>query len=290
MQYEGDIYRPPSEANSLIIQVTIGCTHNRCTFCPSYKEKHFRLKPFDIVHADLQEARRYYRRVRRVFLADGDAFCMTSGKIKRILGAIRDIFPECERVGVYARASQILKKSDDELVQLRESGLGIVYIGAESGSDEVLRRVCKGETAQQIVQSVQKAESAGIKTSVTLISGLGGRELMHEHATKTGELISSMGASYVGFLTLLLEPEAPLYDDMRSGAFELLTPLEVMEELEVILNNTNCTGETVFRSNHASNWLALKGTLPHDKESMLESIHYAKTHAGTFRSQWQRVL
>ena len=290
MQYEGSIYRPPSEAYSLIIQVTVGCTHNACTFCPSYKSKQFRMKPFEMVLADLREARRYYRRVSRVFLADGDAFCMSTDKIMRLLDAVREIFPECERVGTYGRASHILSKSVDELVRLREAGLGIIYIGAESGSDEVLRRVKKGESAQQIIQAVQKAESAGIMASVTLISGLGGRELMVEHATKTGELISAMGASYVGFLTLLVEPEAPIYSEVRSGALELLTPLEVMDELEIIFEHTNCTVDTVFRSNHASNWLALKGTLPHDKERMLKQIRHAKKNAGAFRPQWQRGL
>ena len=290
MEYIGDIYRPPSEAYSLIIQVTVGCTHNGCTFCPSFKEKKFRLKPFETVLADLQEARVYYRHVNRVFLADGDAFCMATGKIMRILDVIREIFPECERVGVYGRASQILRKSDEELKKLKQAGLGIIYIGAESGSDEVLRRVNKGETAQEIIQAVQKAQGAGIMTSVTLISGLGGRELMVEHAVKTGELITAMNASYVGFLTLLLEHEAPLFADVQSGVFELLTPFEVMEELEMIFEHTHCTGETVFRSNHASNWLALKGTLPQDKERMLEQIRYAKTNVGAFRAQWQRGL
>ena len=290
MNYEGDIYRPPSEAHSLIVQVTVGCTHNGCTFCPSYKEKRFRLKPFEIVLADLQEARQYYRRVRRVFLADGDAFCMTTDKIARILGTVRDIFPECERVGVYGRASQILRKSEDELKKLLEMGLGIIYIGAESGSDEVLLRIKKGESAKEIIDAVRKAESSGIKTSVTLISGLGGRELMADHAVKTGEMISAMGASYVSFLTLLVEREAPLYAQVKSGEFELLSPQEVMEELEIVFDHTNCSTETIFRSNHASNWLALKGVLPQDKERMLEQIRQAKTNASAFRLQSQRRL
>ena len=290
MRYEGDIYRPPSEAHSLIIQVTVGCTHNGCTFCPAYKEKRFRLKPFDRVLEELREARSFYRHVGRIFLADGDAFCMASGKITRLLESISEIFPECGRVGSYSRASQILSKSDEELAAIREAGLGILYIGAESGSDEVLRRVNKGESAMQIIEAVQKAERAGIKTSVTLISGLGGRELLLEHATKTGQLISAMNASYVGFLTLVLEPEAPLYEAVQSGAFELLSPLEVMEELEVIFEHIDCEGETVFRSNHASNWLALKGTLPQDKERMLERIRSARMNAGMFRAERQRSL
>ena len=290
MHYEGDIYRPPSEAYSLIIQVTVGCTHNDCTFCPSYKSKQFRLKPFDTILADLQEARKYYRSAQRIFLADGDAFCMSTDKLTHILRTIREVFPECERVGIYGRASQILSKSDEELDTLRQSGIGIIYIGAESGSDEVLRRVRKGETAQDIIKAVQKAESAGIKTSVTLISGLGGRELMVEHAVKTGEMITTMDASYVGFLTLLVEPRAPIYAEVQSGAFELLSPLEVMDELEMIFENTHCISDTVFRSNHASNWLMLKGTLPRDKDMLLAQVREAKVNAGALRPDWQRSL
>jgi len=290
MHYEGDIYRPPSEAYSLILQVTVGCTHNGCTFCPSYKAKKFRLKPFEIILADLKEARAWHRNVARVFFADGDALCMTTDKLIRLLESVREVFPECTRVSIYCRATQILKKSHDELARLREAGLGIVYIGAESGSNEVLRRVNKGETVEDIVQAVQKAENAGIAASVTFILGLGGRELLAEHAVKTGEMISAMGASYVGLLTLLLEPEAPLYKDVQSGVFKLLSPIETLDELEIIIGNTNCVKETVFRSNHASNWLALKGMLPSDKEPMLAQIRRAKTDSNMLRPDWQRQL
>ena len=290
MHYEGDIYRPPSEAYSLIIQATVGCTHNGCTFCPSYKAKKFRMKPFEVIIEDLREARRLYRYVERVFFADGDAFCMTNGKLMQLLGAVRELFPECKRVGSYSRATQILSKSEDELGELLGAGLGIVYIGAESGSDEVLRRVNKGETATQIIEAVQKAESAGIRTSVTFISGLGGRDLISEHAVKTGEMISAMGASYVGLLTLLLTPEAPLFADVQSGAFIQLSPLEAVEELEIIIENANCEKETILRSNHPSNWLDLRGTLPHDKESMLGQIRRAKTDASMLRTGRYRQL
>ena len=290
MQYEGDIYRPPSEAYSLIVQVTVGCTHNKCTFCESYKAKKFRLKSYESILADLQEARSYYRYVQRVFFADGDAMCMTTEKLLKLLDAVRDLFPECERVGVYSRAAQILKKSDEELEMLRNAGLGIVYIGAESGSDEVLRRIDKGETSEQIIEAVQKAERAGIATSVTFILGLGSKELMAEHAVKTGEMISVMGASYVGLLTLLLSPEAPLYWDVQSGEFTLLTPQETVDELEMIIEHTNCEKETVLRSNHASNWLVLKGTLPTDKERFLREIRSAKKDSSVLRPEMLRRL
>ena len=290
MHYEGDIYRPPSEAHSLIVQATVGCTHNGCTFCESYKAKEFRVKPFETVLADLMEARGYYRHVGRIFFADGDAMCLATDELMRLLDAVRELFPECTRVGVYGRASHILSKSLDDLARLREAGLGIVYIGAESGSDEVLRRVDKGETVQQTVDSVRKAESAGIKTSVTFILGLGGRGFIEEHASKTGEMISAMGASYVGLLALILNPEAPLYADAQSGKFELLTPLETVEELEIILENAICESETVFRSNHASNWLVLKGTLPRDRERLLGQVRSAKVDTSVLRPGSHRFL
>ena len=290
MHYEGDIYRPPSEAHSLIIQVTVGCTHNGCTFCSMYKADKFKIKPFETVLSDLREARSFYRHVERIFFADGDALCIETSELLRLLEKTRQLFPECSRIGIYSRASQILHKSDSELKSLLEAGLGIIYLGAESGSDEVLRRINKGDTAQEMIEAVQKAERIGIKTSVTFILGLGGQELMREHAIKTGEMISAMGAAYVGFLTLLVEPPAPLYDDIQSGVFKQLTPLEVIQEQELVLEHTNCVADTVFRSNHASNWLVLKGTLPRDKERMLAQVRAAQSDASALRTERYRRL
>ena len=290
MQYEGNIYRPPSEASSLIVQVTVGCTHNACTFCEMYKGKQFRLKPFETILADLHEARRAYRHVERIFFADGDALCMATDKLLRLLHTVRELFPECSRVGVYSRPTQLLQKSEGELVSLAEAGLGIAYIGAESGSDEVLERVNKGETAQETIEAVQKAEGAGIRASVTFVLGLGGRELMEEHAVKTGEAISAMGATYVGLLSLMLTPRMPLYADVQSGAFTPLTARETMEELEMILAHTNCVQETILRSNHASNWLALAGVLPQDKERMLGQVRAAMRDTSVLRAdEWRRL-
>ena len=290
MHYEGDIYRPPSEAQSLIIQVTVGCTHNGCTFCSMYKADSFKIKPFEMVLEDLHEARRFYKYVERIFFADGDALCLETDKLLRLFEAARLLFTECSRVGIYGRASQILHKTDEELTKLRDAGLGIIYLGAESGSEEVLRRINKGDTAAQTIDAVKKAEAIGLKTSVTFISGLGGTELMREHAIETGNMISEMGASYVGFLTLLVEPAAPLYADIQSGAFMQLTPLQVLDEQELVLENTDCTEETVFRSNHASNWLVLKGTLPQDKARMLAQIKAAKADASALRQERFRRL
>ena len=290
MNYIGSIFRPPSEAYSLILQVTVGCSHNKCTFCGMYKEKNFKVKPIELIKSDLAEARRHYKYVERIFFADGDALCLKTDKLLGLFELTRSVFPECKRMGLYSRALNILSKSEDELRNLKEAGLGIVYIGAESGSDEVLKRVNKGETVEEIIRAVHKAESCGIKTSVTFISGLGGKELMKEHAVETGEMISKMNASYVGLLTLLLDETSPLNSDVRKGTFVQLEPLEVINELEMILENSNCTKETVFRSNHASNWLVLKGTLPKDKPNLLEQVRFAKENAKSLRHESYRRL
>lgn len=275
MQYEGSVYRPPSESGSLIIQATIGCSHNGCTFCPMYWDKKFKMRSFEEIYRDLQEARRENPRAERIFLADGDALCMATYKLLPILGAVSAIFPECSRVGIYGRAENILRKTDEELLELRQAGLGIIYLGAESGSAEVLKRVNKGETPQDMVAAVRRAENAGIRVSVTFISGLGGRELLEEHAVQTGKMIGDMGASFVGLMTLMIAPGSSLSADIQSGKFEPLNMQEVMKELELILQNANCEKNCVIRSNHASNRLVLKGTLPADKQRLLNQVQSA---------------
>jgi len=248
-----------------------------------YRQKSFRLRPLAEVIEDFRLARAHYKYVERIFLADGDALSMSNDKLLSILKPAMEILPECQQISAYARPSQILAKSEEELKALLDAGLKLLYIGAESGSDEVLRRVDKGETAAEIIQSVQKAEGVGIQTSITLISGLGGKELMAEHAIETGKLISAMGATYVGLLTLMLEPPAPLYDDMRSGKFVPLSPAEVVDELELILSHADCQKDCVLRSNHASNLIILKGTLPGDKEKLLAQVREAKTDGSLAR-------
>jgi len=242
-----------------------------------YKKKRFRPRPFEEVVEDFKMARLYYSRIGRIFLADGNAMCLATDKLLRILDTARAAFPECTRIGVYSRSSDILRKSDSELSRLRDAGLGIVYIGAESGSAEVLSSINKGETPAQIIEGVQKAENAGIEASVTFVSGLGGKELMTEHAIETGKMIGKLGATYVGLLTLILEPGAPMYDDEIAGRFIPLSAYEVMEELENILSNADCIKDCVFRSNHASNLISLRGTLPPDKERLLTQVRSAIT-------------
>jgi len=272
MRYEGSVYRPPSESNSLIVQATIGCSHNACTFCPMYWDKQFRARSFEEVYRDLQQAREEHTQVERIFFADGDALCLSTEKLLPLLEAAKALFPECSRIGIYGRADNILRKTDEALGQLRKAGLGMIYLGAESGSAEVLKRVHKGETPEDMVTAVHRAEAVGIPVSVTFISGLGGRELMEEHAIATGKMIGEMDASYVGLMTLMIAPGSSISADIQSGSFEPLSTPEVMRELELILTHANCQKDCMIRSNHASNRLVLKGTLPKDRDRLLEQV------------------
>ena len=290
MRYEGDIYRPPSEAYSLLVQVTIGCTHNKCTFCKMFKDKKFRVRNIEEVFEDLAWARKRYSRVERMILCDGDALALSNKRLMPILKYISDNFPECERVTIYGRATDILKKTDEEMRELYEAGLTMVYIGAESGSDKVLKDICKGETRQQLIDGVKKIEACGMQASVTFISGLAGKDGWEDHAVQTGTMISEMQPSYVGLLTLIVEPTVPMYEDIESGKLKLLSPDEVMAETLLMLENTNVTKKCVFRSNHASNYVSLRGDLPEDKEKMMNTLRKAMKNHDMLRDERFRAL
>lgn len=290
IKYVGDVYRPPSEAYSLIVQATIGCTHNKCSFCKMFKEKRFQTRPTEDIIADFAWARKRYRSVPRIFLADANALCLKTDKLMPILTYIEETFPECERVTIYGRASDVLRKTEDELRQLREHGLTMVYIGAESGSDKVLEMCHKGETRQQLIDAVKRIEKVGIKASVTFISGLAGKDGWEDHAIQTGTMITEMNASYVSLLTLLVDPQAPMYDDIQSGRLKLLTPQEVLAETHLMLENANPEKTCIFRSNHASNYLSLKGDLPQDRDRFLAQIEAAMKNAGMLKDERFRLL
>lgn len=289
MQYEGRIFRPPSEARSLIVQATVGCSHNRCTFCSMYKEKQFRLRDLQDVLTDLAEMAGLYPDVRRIFLADGDALILPMERLEAILTLIRERFACCERVGIYGSPRSILRKTPEDLRTLHELGLGIVYLGLESGSDEVLKRVNKGETADEIVAAGLKVKAAGIPLSVTAVNGLGGKELWREHAVGTGEAFTRMKPDYIGLLTLLLEGDVPLERDYKAGKFELLGPEETALETLVMLEHMDCEG-SVFRSNHASNYISLRGTLNEDKENMMAQLRLALEGNAAYRKETMRAL
>ena len=290
IKYVGDVYRPPSEAYSLIVQATIGCTHNKCSFCKMFKEKRFQTRPTEDIIADFAWARKRYRSVPRIFLADANALCLKTDKLMPILTYIEETFPECERVTIYGRASDILRKTEDELRMLREHGLTMVYIGAESGSDKVLEMCHKGETRQQLIDAVKRIEKVGIKASVTFISGLAGKDGWEDHAIQTGTMITEMNASYVSLLTLLVDPQAPMYEDIQSGRLKLLTPQEVLAETHLMLENANPEKTCIFRSNHASNYLSLKGDLPQDRDRFLAQIEAAMKNAGMLKDERFRLL
>lgn len=290
MRYEGTVYRPPSEAGSLIIQLTIGCARNTCTFCAMYKDKNFRIRPLEDVVEDLQMARDYYSRikVKRVFLADGDALIVKTADLLYILGKVKELFPECERISMYGAPKDILGKTPEELKTLKEAGLDMIYMGIESGDDEVLKFVKKGATQAEMIEAGKKIKDAGMILSVTLISGLGGRKYLKEHAINSAKVITEIKPEYVGFLTLLVEEGTPMYDQLKNGEIELLKPQEVLEEMKLFVSNVDSEG-TVFRANHASNYIPLGGTFNRDKESLLAQIEEAEKR-NTFKSDYFRAL
>ncbi len=290
MRYEGDIYRPPSEAYSLLIQVTIGCSHNKCTFCSMFKDKHFRVRDVNEVMEDLEMARRSYRRVEKIFLCDGDALCLSTDKLKVILKKIEELFPECRRVGIYGSAKDVLRKTPEEMKELYEAGIGIVYLGAESGSQKVLDAIQKDVTRDELIQSVHRIEESGMQASVTFISGLAGKDGWEDHAIETGKMISEMNASYVGLLTLMLDERAPITQQIKRGEFKLLTAEEVVAETYLLLKHANPDKICVFRSNHASNYVSLRGNLPFDKARMMDQLQRAMENTGLLKDERFRML
>lgn len=298
MHYSGAVYRPPSEARSLIVQCTLGCSHNKCAFCTMYKDKKFSINPIEQVLSDLDEARAYGRYIEKIFLADGDALILPMDYLLTVLDYIRDHFPTCKRVAAYATTKAIMRKTDDELRTLREHGLGIVYIGLESGNEELLKKFCKGVTAEEIVLNAIRCKQAGIATSVTAINGMAGANGdwckqagiatsvtaingmagangdWQAHAIDTAKAVSRMKPDYIAFLTLRVYSGTPLHDWIASGEFKMMEPPELMRETRLFLEYIDSDG-SIFRSNHASNYLPLGGTLNRDREALIHTIDEA---------------
>ena len=275
MHYSGAVYRPPSEARSLIVQCTLGCSHNKCAFCTMYKDKKFSINPIEQVLSDLDEARAYGRYIEKIFLADGDALILPMDYLLTVLDYICDHFPTCKRVAAYATTKAIMRKTDDELRTLREHGLGIVYIGLESGNEELLKKFCKGVTAEEIVLNAIRCKQAGIATSVTAINGMAGANGdWQAHAIDTAKAVSRMKPDYIAFLTLRVYSGTPLHDWIASGEFKMMEPPELMRETRLFLEHIDSDG-SIFRSNHASNYLPLGGTLNRDREALIHTIDEA---------------
>ena len=275
MHYSGSVYRPPSEAHSLIVQCTLGCSHNKCAFCIMYKDKKFSINPIEQVLSDLAEARSYSRHIEKIFLADGDALVLPMDYLLTVLDYIRHYFPECKRVAAYASTKALKGKTDEDLRTLRERGLGIVYIGLETGDEELLAKYNKGVTAEETVAQTIRAKEAGIAVSVTAINGMAGSQGNWErHAIETARAVSQMKPDYIAFLTLRVYTGTPLHDWIDAGEFKLMEPVELLRETRLFLEHIDSEG-SIFRSNHASNYLPLGGTLNQDREQLIATIDAA---------------
>jgi radical SAM superfamily enzyme YgiQ (UPF0313 family) len=290
MKYEGSIYRPPSEANSLILQVAVGCSYNRCTFCHSFQGKSFRIKSFEEIKEDIDEAAGYGK-IPRIFLADGDALIIPQPELVQILSYLKLKIRGLERVGIYANAVDVLKKDVEELKELKKLGLGILYLGLESGNAEVLKRIRKNATAEQMLRAAQRVKEAGILLSVTVLLGVGGIELSQAHAEDTGKVLSKMDPEFVGALSLMVVPGTPMADDVDSGKLVLPNPFELIRELGVMIANCQFT-ECFFASNHASNYLPLRIRMPQEKEKALSLIREVlqKSDPALLRPEYMRAL
>ncbi len=270
MDYEGFIIRPPSEAHSLLLQVTVGCSHNKCTFCGTYRQKKFKIKPLEIIKKDLLEARGY-KGVEKVFLCDGDALIIPQPRLEEILGLINENLPNIERISTYANAKSILRKSVDDLRKLRSMGLKMIYLGVETGNSHLLEKIHKGVTYEQMVEAGRRVKEAGIMLSVTVLLGVGGIEKSVEHALDTAKILTDLDPDYAGALTLMLIPDTPLYDEYMAGKFVMPDTFGYIKELYLIIANANFTN-CYFTSNHASNYLPIRAFLPRQKEKILKMI------------------
>ncbi len=289
MHYEGICIRPPSEAYSILLQATVGCSHNKCTFCGTYKDKRFRIKDNDVILNDILFASRYMRNQDRFFIMDGDALIIPFPRLMWILEMIKEHLPWVKRVGAYANTKGIKMKSEEELLKLKEMGLGILYMGVESGDDHTLEAVRKGADSQRMLAMGKKVMEAGIKLSVTVLLGIAGRERSLIHGRATGELLTAMDPDYVGALTVMVIPGTPLADEMAAGRFELPDNLGLLSELREMIASTDLS-RGLFFSNHASNYLPVKVRYPRGKQQALDQIDMALQGRVGLRPEWMRAL
>lgn len=301
MFYAEPVYRPPSEAYSLLVQASVGCSAaaaGRCYFCTScvfdksVPEKRFRIRPLEEIIEDIHIARKHYGdRVEKIFLLDSNAMVIKTPALLTIVENCYRTFSRLKQVSCYACCADILRKSDDELLQLRQAGLNLVFLGLESGDQQVLDLMNKGAAVQEQIDAVVKANRAGIRTSITVIIGLGGRTLSQQHATATGRAVTAMNPTYLSALTLMVVPGSPLEGMVQRGEFVPLTdPVEILQELELMIHAIDVPGQVIFRTNHASNYLPLKGTLPADKQALLQVVRDALNDPRQLRPEYRRGL
>ncbi len=271
MRYEGLVYRPPSEAGSLLIQCTIGCPHNKCTFCPMYKGTAFRIRPVGEIREDLRAAREYYGDgVQTIFLPDGNTILMKTEQLAEILHYARELFPGLQRITCYGSARFIARKSDAELRHLRAAGLTRIHSGMESGDDAILARVQKGATAAEIIAAGLKIKAAGMELSEYVLIGIGGRESSREHAAASAAVLNAIDPDFIRLRTYVPIPGTPLYDEYLRGEFGLLSPHEALRETALFIENL--TVASLLYSDHNNNFAYVNGRLPDDKPAMLATI------------------
>lgn len=273
--YSSPLYRPPSEAKSLIVQITEGCSHNKCRFCYMYKSKQFRVKSENEIYDHINNLKLYQKNPKRVFLADGNVLCLRTELIIDILKTIKKEFPTVERISSYSGPMDLIKKSEEELNSIRREGLELIYMGVESGSDKVLNFMKKGVSKQQMIEAGRKAINSGFKLSCMIISGLGGVDNIKEHAIESAEVISLIDPQYFSLLRLVVDENSLLYSDVQEKKFILPSPSQILDENILMIENLNLSN-CIFRANHISNYINLAGTLNEDKEYILENLKKMK--------------
>ncbi len=289
MHYEGMVIRPPSEADSILLQVTVGCSHNKCTFCGTYKGERFKIKPDERILEDIAYAARNFTYARRLFICDGDALIIPQKRLIKILEEINKQIPWLDRISLYANAKGIKMKSPEELEELRDHGLTLAYMGLESGDDQTLKNINKGASSEQMIKMGKKLRAAGIKVSITVLLGIAGKERSAIHAEATGKVLSAIDPEYVGALSLMLIPGTELHDQFKAGDFEMIGSLEMLKELRTMLAHTHMTNG-LFHANHASNYLPIRAKLPEDREKTLNLIDEAISGKIKLKPEFLRAL
>lgn len=289
MHYEGMMIRPPSEANSILLQVTLGCSHNKCTFCGTFRDKRFDIKKDDVIFEDIEFARQHCRRQNRLFICDGDAMIVPQKRLVKILKQIRNRLPWVERIGLYANTKGIGMKNDEQLKELKELGVKLVYMGLESGDDQILKEIRKGADSDRMIKMGKRIKESGMQLSVTVLVGLGGKERSKSHALETGRVLSAIDPDFVGALSLMLVPGTELNDQFQKGEFSLINPEEMLEELGLMISSTNLSNG-LFHANHASNYLPIRAKLPEEKEKTLELISQALQGNVELKPEFMRAL
>ena len=274
MNYEGKVYRPWMEAESFLIQTTIGCTHNKCTFCDMFREKKFRIRDIEDIFNDIDEARKVLHNVRSIFLVDGNVLALKTDFLLKVLNKVTSTFPECTKMSVYAGLNDLRRKSVDELKQLKEAGLDKVYTGLESGDPLILERIVKGLTPEQAKEGMAHAKAADIDVLISIIFGIGGKERSQEHIVETTRLLNILQPEELAPMALTIQPGTVLKQQVESGEFIQATPLQILEEEKYLLENLE-DFEMLYWGDHGNNIESMRGMLPSHKEVFLKKVDHA---------------